>query len=70
MLKDPVRVEVDPPASTVDRIDQSVLLFVDKNMKRKLLSQVLRNESMYRVLVFTRTKHGADRGRAPPAEGR
>jgi ATP-dependent RNA helicase RhlE len=60
MLKDPVRVEVDPPASTVDRIDQSVL-FVDKNMKRKLLSQVLRNESMYRVLVFTRTKHGADR---------
>ena len=60
MLKNPMRVEVDPPASTVDRVDQSVL-FVDKNMKRKLLSQVLRNESMYRVLVFTRTKHGADR---------
>jgi ATP-dependent RNA helicase RhlE len=60
ILHDPVRVEVTPPATTVDRIKQSVM-FVEKSDKRELLSVVLRDESIYRVLVFTRTKHGADR---------
>jgi len=60
ILKDPVRVEVTPPATTVERIDQS-LMYVEKADKRKLLLEVLRDTSIDRVLVFTRTKHGADR---------
>ncbi len=60
ILKDPVRVEVTPVASTVDTIDQSVF-FVEKNDKPALLEHVLRDPSVKRVLVFARTKHGADR---------
>jgi ATP-dependent RNA helicase RhlE len=60
ILKDPVRVEVTPPATTVERIGQTVM-FVEKTDKRKLLFEVLRDASIERVLVFTRTKHGADR---------
>ena len=59
-LHDPVRVEVTPPASTVERVDQRVL-FVEKTDKRKLLSHVLEDHSIKQVLVFSRTKHGADR---------
>lgn len=60
ILREPVRVEVTPPATTVDRIAQSVL-FVDKQDKRALLGEVLQDATLERVLVFTRTKHGADR---------
>ncbi|MHC5062790.1 MAG: DEAD/DEAH box helicase [Planctomycetota bacterium] len=60
ILSDPVRVEVTPQATTVERIEQSVLL-VEKSDKRELLGEVLRDQSIERVLVFTRTKHGADR---------
>ena len=60
ILSDPVRVEVTPPATTVDRIAQSVL-YVEKGDKHALLSEVLRKPELERVLVFTRTKHGADR---------
>jgi ATP-dependent RNA helicase RhlE len=60
LLRDPVRVEVTPPATTVERVEQSVLL-VEKADKRELLCEVLRDESIERALVFTRTKHGADR---------
>ena len=61
LLHEPETVAVTPPASTVDRIDQSVY-FVDKSEKRTLLEDVLYdNEEMRRVLVFTRTKHGANR---------
>ena len=60
ILSDPVRVEVTPPATTVDRIAQSVL-YVEKSDKHALLSEVLRKPELERVLVFTRTKHGADR---------
>jgi len=59
-LHDPIRVEVTPPATTVERIDQQVL-FVEKADKRKLLSWVLEDKSIEQVLVFSRTKHGADR---------
>ncbi len=59
-LDDPVRVEVTPPASTVDRIDQRVL-FVEKTDKRRLLSWILEDKRIEQVLVFSRTKHGADR---------
>jgi len=60
ILRDPVRVEVTPPATTVERIVQSVLL-VDKKNKRALLGEILRDSAIERALVFTRTKHGADR---------
>jgi ATP-dependent RNA helicase RhlE len=60
MLKDPVRVAVTPAATTVERIDQRVIL-VDRAAKPALLAQLLRSEPIDRVLVFTRTKHGADK---------
>jgi ATP-dependent RNA helicase RhlE len=60
MLKDPVRVEVTPVASTVELIDQRVL-FVDSANKRALLTALLQEPGIERVLVFTRTKHGANK---------
>jgi len=60
ILRDPQRVEVTPPASTVERIDQRVF-FVDAANKRRLLSTLLRDRTVARALVFTRTKHGANR---------
>ena len=60
MLRDPVRVEVTPAATTVDKVDQHVF-FVNAPAKRDLLSKLLRNPAFSRVLVFTRTKHGANR---------
>jgi ATP-dependent RNA helicase RhlE len=60
MLKDPLRVEVTPEVITVERIKQSVH-FIDQTGKRDLLVQVLRDPALRRVIVFTRTKHGADR---------
>jgi ATP-dependent RNA helicase RhlE len=60
MLTNPVRVAVTPAATTVERIDQRVIL-VDRNAKPALLAQLLRSEPIDRVLVFTRTKHGADK---------
>jgi ATP-dependent RNA helicase RhlE len=59
-LRDPVRVEVTPPAATADRIEQSVH-FVPKAQKRDLLIRLLSDPQFVRTLVFTRTKHGADR---------
>lgn len=60
ILKDPVRVEVTPEAVTVDRIDQK-LYRVPTAEKRNFLLDLLANPEMERVIVFTRTKHGADR---------
>jgi ATP-dependent RNA helicase RhlE len=60
MLNKPVKVEVDPQASTVDLIDQSVM-YVTRGDKRSLLAHVLSDTSVTRALVFTRTKHGADK---------
>ena len=61
LLRDPVRVEVTPQATTVEKIVQSIY-FVEKPDKRVLLANLLRDDrSMTRVLVFTRTKHGANR---------
>jgi len=59
ILSNPVKVEVTPVSSTVDTIDQSVY-FVEKRDKKALLIKLLRNKSVDSVLVFTRTKHGAD----------
>ncbi|SFM37672.1 ATP-dependent RNA helicase RhlE [Paenibacillus sp. 1_12] len=60
LLKDPVKVEITPVSSTADRIQQSVY-WVDKENKQALLSQLLQDKSIASALVFTRTKHGADR---------
>ncbi len=60
ILKNPVRVEVTPQSSTVDAIEQR-LYKVDKGNKKLLLQEVLKDKSLDSVLVFTNTKHGADR---------
>jgi len=60
ILTDPVEIEVERESTTVDAIDQKVF-FVEKNDKRKLLQHLITEENMHRTLVFTRTKHGADR---------
>jgi ATP-dependent RNA helicase RhlE len=60
ILRDPLRIEVTPVASTAERIDQRVF-FVDAARKRSLLSALLRDRAIARALVFTRTKHGANR---------
>jgi ATP-dependent RNA helicase RhlE len=60
MLRDPARVAVTPQATTVERIAQRVIL-TDKASKASLLIEVLKTEKTDRVLVFTRTKHGADK---------
>lgn len=60
ILRDPIRVEAAPVASTPDRIDQS-LYFVAKDAKRELLPILLKDPEVERAIVFTRTKHGANR---------
>ena len=60
MLNDPARVAVTPQASTVERISQRVV-HIDKAGKVGLLAELLRNEPIDRAIVFTRTKHGADK---------
>jgi ATP-dependent RNA helicase RhlE len=59
-LNDPVQVEVNPQSSTVERIDQCVM-FVEKASKRRLLSWIIRKGEVEQAIVFTRTKHGANR---------
>ncbi|HXL13389.1 MAG TPA: DEAD/DEAH box helicase, partial [Bradyrhizobium sp.] len=60
MLRDPARVAVTPVASTVERIAQRIIQ-VDHSAKPALLAQLLKQEPVDRALVFTRTKHGADK---------
>ena len=59
-LREPVRVQVTPAATPVERIDQRVH-FVDASAKRRLLTSLLADPALERVIVFTRTKHGANR---------
>lgn len=58
-LTKPKYVSVAPISSTAERVKQQ-LYYVDKGDKRKLLYHLIRNENLDNVLVFTRTKHGAD----------
>jgi ATP-dependent RNA helicase RhlE len=60
LLSNPVKVEVTPPASTVDIIQQSVY-YVEKHNKQSLLIQLLKDETIETVLVFTQMKHAADK---------
>ena len=60
LLKNPLRVEVTPVSSTAEKIEQSIYM-VNKRDKLSLLVHLVRNGGMDRILVFTRTKHGADK---------
>ena len=60
LLTDPVKVEVTPVATTAERVNQCVI-HVDPANKVKLLVDLLSDSNMTRTLVFTRTKHGADK---------
>jgi ATP-dependent RNA helicase RhlE len=60
MLRDPIKVAVTPEASTVERVEQRVIR-VDRAAKSAVLIDVLRRETIDRALIFTRTKHGADK---------
>ncbi|HZC56755.1 MAG TPA: DEAD/DEAH box helicase [Xanthobacteraceae bacterium] len=60
MLRDPAKVAVTPVAATADRVEQRVIR-VDRAAKPSILVEVLQSEPIDRVLIFTRTKHGADK---------
>jgi ATP-dependent RNA helicase RhlE len=60
MLKDPATVKVDPPTTTAEAVEQAVCL-VDKGNKKHLLPKLLMAKEVKTALVFTRTKHGADK---------
>src|ERR1700760_3018928 len=60
MLRDPAKVAVTPVASTAERINQRIIQ-VDHTAKATMLAQLLTEETIDRALVFTRTKHGADK---------
>jgi ATP-dependent RNA helicase RhlE len=60
MLHDPVKVAVTPTASTAERIEQRIIR-VDRGAKPAILIDVLQREAVDRALIFTRTKHGADK---------
>lgn len=60
ILYKPARIEAAPGATTAEKVDQHMLM-VPKSRKRDLLIHMLKDENIKRVLVFTRTKHGANR---------
>ena len=60
VLKNPERIEVAPQGKTADRVEQK-LYYVPMQQKRQLLSELLKDLALNRVIVFTRTKHGANR---------
>jgi ATP-dependent RNA helicase RhlE len=60
MLQNPIRIAVAPVASTVEHVEQRVIR-VDRSAKEAILIDVLRRQPIDRVLIFTRTKHGADK---------
>jgi ATP-dependent RNA helicase RhlE len=60
ILQQPEKVTVTPPSTTAETIEQW-LYFVDKNNKRDLLAHILKDQHIETALVFTRTKHGADK---------
>ena len=60
ILREPTRIDISPATVTADKIDQRVY-FVAAQDKRALLHDLLRDQTMKRVIVFTRTKHGANK---------
>lgn len=60
VLRNPVRVDIAPEITTAERVEQCVY-FVSRTEKRGLLERIIREEGAVRSIVFTRTKHGANR---------
>jgi ATP-dependent RNA helicase RhlE len=60
LLHNPAKVEVTPVSSTVEKIEQAVY-YVEKDQKKHLLIHLLKDKAIQTALVFTRTKHGADK---------
>lgn len=60
ILHNPIKIEVTPISSTADTVEQYIY-FVNKKNKNELLREILKDKNIRRVLVFTRTKHGADK---------
>ena len=60
MLRDPIKIAATPVASTVEQVEQRVIR-VDRSAKPAILIDLLRRETIERALIFTRTKHGADK---------
>src|SRR5690606_33570553 len=60
LLNDPIRVEAAPPSTMIPQIEQRVIMSGSK-AKRGVLNELLADESLERVILFSRTKHGADR---------
>jgi len=60
ILSNPVKVEVTPAATTAEKVEQAIY-FVEKENKRDLLLHILKDKNIASALVFTRTKHGADK---------
>lgn len=60
ILTDPIKVEVTPVSSTAEKIQQQIF-FVEKHDKKDLLHHILKDKTIETALVFSRTKHGADR---------
>jgi ATP-dependent RNA helicase RhlE len=60
LLIDPVRIEVNPVATTAEKIRQQVIM-VRSDEKRQVLADLMHDPKLERVMIFTRTKHGADR---------
>ncbi len=60
ILKNPLKVEVTPPSTTTELVEQSVYHLLKKD-KKNLLNNLLKDDTLESVLVFTRTKHGADK---------
>ncbi len=60
LLRDPVQINTAPTSSTAERVEQA-LYFVDKANKPAMLAHLLKHHSISRAIVFTRTKHGADK---------
>ncbi len=61
LLINPIRVEVTPQATTAEKVEQFVYYVREKRQKDELLRAVLEQPEIERVLIFTRTKHGADK---------
>lgn len=60
ILTNPAKVEVTPVSSTAEKVNQAIY-YVEKNNKKDLLFYLLKNQPIKSVLVFNRTKHGADK---------
>ncbi len=60
ILRDPLKVAITPISTTAEKVTQG-LYFVDRNDKRSLLLHLLKDNAIQNALVFTRTKHGADK---------